>query len=163
MKSAFLHLGLFLVVFLAGCSSVHKASNNYYTIQNPIQCVPYAREASGIEIYGNAHTWWRQAAGRFERGALPKVGAVMVLSKTQRLKYGHVAVVTRVIDSRNIEVEHANWGNDRQTRSVIYKAMPVKDVSKNNDWSKARFWHYPSSSYGRVYPVSGFIYNSSAI
>ncbi|MBU6372483.1 MAG: hypothetical protein KJS97_07095 [Alphaproteobacteria bacterium] len=24
----------------------------------PLQCVPYARERSGIDIYGDAVTWW---------------------------------------------------------------------------------------------------------
>lgn len=41
-----------------------------------LQCVPYAREVSGIQIYGDAHTWWDQAEGKFKRGKRPKVGAV---------------------------------------------------------------------------------------
>lgn len=147
------------VLFLASCSSVYKGDAPYYRIQKNIQCVPYAREASSIPIRGDAHTWWYQAEGRYERSSVPKVGAVMVLSKTTRLNFGHVAVVTKVIDSRNIEVEHANWGGTPHTRSFVYTSMPVKDVSPNNDWSKARFWHYPSSTYGSVYPVSGFIYS----
>ena len=28
-----------------------------------LQCVPYAREESGVELRGNASTWWRQARG----------------------------------------------------------------------------------------------------
>ncbi len=149
---------LCVVILLVGCTTVQEAGQPYYRIKTLTQCVPYARDVSGIQIRGDAHTWWRQAQGRYERSAQPKVGSVMVLSKTQRLRYGHVAVVTKVIDSRNIEVEHANWGGDRETRSVVYTAMPVKDVSADNDWSKSRFWHYPSSTYGSVYPVSGFIY-----
>ena len=30
-----------------------------------LQCVPYARDVSGIQIYGDAHTWWDQAQGRY--------------------------------------------------------------------------------------------------
>ena len=30
-----------------------------------LQCVPYARDVTGIDIYGDAHTWWQQAAGRY--------------------------------------------------------------------------------------------------
>lgn len=121
--------------------------------------MPYARNVSGIPIRGNAHTWWVQAKEKgYTRSARPKVGSVMVLSKTSRLKYGHLAVVTRIIDSRNIEVEHANWGGNRETRMIAYKRMPVVDTSKNNNWSSARFWNYPSASYGSVYKVSGFIY-----
>lgn len=160
MKLLFLFFSVSLIVLLTGCSTMPMPSGApYYTIKEPIQCVPYAREASGIPIHGDAHTWWRQAKGHYERGHVPKERAVMVLSKTSRLKFGHLAVVKRVIDSRNIEVEHANWGGDRKTRSIVYKAMPVKDVSKNNDWSKVRFWHYPSRTYGKVYSVSGFIYS----
>ena len=133
-------------------------SKAFYRLSEHTQCVPYARKVSGIPIRGNAHTWWYQAEGKYQRSATPKVGAVMVLSKTQRLKYGHLAVVKRVIDSRNIEVEHANWGGSRETRMIAYRRMPVVDTSKNNDWSSARFWNYPSSSYGSVYKVSGFIY-----
>tara|TARA_B100000508_G_scaffold140803_1_gene143531 strand:+ start:1071 stop:1556 length:486 start_codon:yes stop_codon:yes gene_type:complete len=159
MKNLFLFFSTALVVLLTGCSAISMSGNApYYSLREPIQCVPYAREASGIPIRGDAHTWWRQAAGRYERGSVPKVGAVMVLSKTERLKYGHVAVVTKIIDSRNIEVQHANWGGDHKTRRIVYKAMPVKDVSATNDWSRSRFWHYPSKTYGSVYPTSGFIY-----
>ena len=114
---------------------------------------------SGIPIRGDAHTWWYQAQQKgYERSHRPKVGSVMVLSQTKRLRFGHIAVVKRVINNRNIEVEHANWGGDRETRMIAYKNMPVVDTSKNNDWSSARFWNYPSGSYGRVYKVSGFIY-----
>lgn len=136
-----------------------KPSNKvFYRLPKPTQCVPYARHVSGIPIRGDAHTWWTQAKGQYTRSSKPKVGSVMVLSKTKRLKYGHLAVVKRVIDSRNIEVQHANWGGDYETRIIAYTRMPVVDTSEDNDWSSARFWNYPSASYGRVYKVSGFIY-----
>ena len=32
------------------------------------QCVPFARLMSGIQIFGDAHTWWQQAAGRYQTG-----------------------------------------------------------------------------------------------
>ncbi len=123
-----------------------------------MECVPYAREVSGIPIRGNAHTWWPQAAGKYTRSSKPKPGAVYVLSKTSRLKYGHVSVVRNIINSRRIEVEHVNWGGDTKTRRIVYKAMPVIDVSPNNDWSQVRFWNYPSKSFGSTYKASGFIY-----
>ncbi len=132
---------------------------DFYRLSEHTQCVPYARKISGIPIRGDAHTWWYQAKEKgYKRSSRPKVGSVMVLSKTKRLRFGHLAVVKRVIDSRNIEVEHANWGGTRETRMIAYRNMPVVDTSKNNDWSSARFWNYPSESYGSVYAVSGFIY-----
>jgi hypothetical protein len=36
-----------------------------------LQCVPYARQASGIQLFGDARTWWDQAAGRYSRGHAP--------------------------------------------------------------------------------------------
>jgi len=134
-------------------------SKEFYMGSSHKQCVPYAREISGINIRGNAHTWWSQAQGKYECSKdTPKVGAVLVLSKTKRNRYGHVAVVSGIIDARTIEVDHTNWGGSIKQRKIRYKRMPAIDVSANNDWSKIRFWNYPSSSFGRVYPASGFIY-----
>src|SRR4051812_27488985 len=62
------------------------------------QCVPFARAASGIQIYGDAWTWWNQAEGKYDRGHAPKVGSVIVFAKTSRLPLGHVAVVSRVVE-----------------------------------------------------------------
>ena len=56
------------------------------------ECVPYARQVSGIQIYGDAHTWWAAAEGEYRRGNKPSVGAVMVFSKSSSLTRGHVAI-----------------------------------------------------------------------
>lgn len=136
--------------------------HDYYHSNTHQQCVPYARDASGIPIRGNAHTWWYQAQDKYECSKdTPKIGSVLVLSKTKRNKYGHVGVVSGIIDQRTIEVEHTNWGGTLKQRKIVYKRMPAIDVSTNNDWSKIRFWNYPSGSFGRVYPASGFIYPNS--
>ena len=42
-----------------------------------IWCVPFARAVTGLDIRGNAKTWWQQAKGRYARGQEPEVGAVM--------------------------------------------------------------------------------------
>lgn len=42
-----------------------------------LQCVPYARIVSGVEIRGDALTWWDQAAAQYQRGHEPKKGAVL--------------------------------------------------------------------------------------
>lgn len=131
----------------------------YYKIAEPIQCVPYAREQSGVQIFGNAHTWWPQAKAKgYEVSKTPEIGTVMVLSRAGKLNYGHLAVVTNIIDDKTIEVTHSNWGDSRETRRVIYNSMNVIDSSRTGDWSRARFWHYASSSYGSSYAVSGFIH-----
>ena len=63
-----------------------------------LQCVPYARALSGIEIRGDAYTWWNQAAGKYERGSRPRVGAVMAFTPYGKMHLGHVAAVSRIID-----------------------------------------------------------------
>lgn len=122
------------------------------------QCVPYARNASGVTLTGDAWRWWAAAEGQYERGHAPKAGAVMVFKATSQMRYGHVAVVRRIISKREIRVDHANWGGAAR-RGGVSLDQPVIDVSAANDWSKVRVWHAPAGTYGgRVNPLHGFIY-----
>lgn len=124
-----------------------------------LQCVPYAREVSGIDIYGDAHTWWDQAAGRFERGKTPRVGAVMAFIPTGNMRLGHVAAVARVIDSRTVLLDHANWSPINGRRGQIERNVKAIDVSPDNDWSEVRVWYHPLQGLGTTpWPVHGFIY-----
>jgi hypothetical protein len=118
------------------------------------ECVPYARGRSGIGIKGDAYTWWDTAAGHYQRGSLPLAGAVLVLRKTDRLRRGHLAVVTAVVGPREVRVDHANWQPD-----ALITGMAVIDVSPANDWSQLRFWNKDARMWGRIYPAAGFIYN----
>ena len=123
-----------------------------------MQCVPYAREVSGIDITGDAWSWWDGSLGKYERGHQPRFMAVLVLSRTQRLKLGHVAVVMDVLGPREIRVTHANFGSDSISRRIIYDSMPAIDVSAANDWSLVRFWNYDAKAWGITYEASGFVY-----
>lgn len=119
-----------------------------------LQCVPFAREASGVEIYGNANRWWQLAEGRYRRTQSPTVGSVFVMNGYRTTRRGHVAVVRKLIDSRTMVIDHANWLNDGK----IYLSAPVKDVSPNNDWSQVRVWYTPGQQWGsRTYTAKGFI------
>src|SRR5690242_4034037 len=60
---------------------------------SPLQCVPYAREQSGIDIHGDAYTWWDKADGKYPRGSLPEPGTVMVLHNYAGPTRSHLAVV----------------------------------------------------------------------
>ena len=53
-----------------------------------VWCVPFARNASGVQIRGNANTWWAQANGLYERGKEPVVGSVMAFKGTSRNPMG---------------------------------------------------------------------------
>lgn len=119
-----------------------------------VWCVPFARDASGVQIKGNAGTWWDQAKGEFARGSEPVVGAVMAFSATGKLPKGHVAVVSEVVSDREILINHANW-----KPSQVSLGMAVLDISKNNDWSVVKVASAPGS-FGRPYPIDGFIWNA---
>ena len=118
-----------------------------------IWCVPFARAVSGIQIKGDAATWWKKAASLYERGQTPASGAVLTFRSTGKMPKGHVAVVSEVIDSRTILVDQANWVRNRITTDTI-----VVDVSPKNDWSAVRVANGTSEVLGRVSPTYGFIY-----
>jgi surface antigen len=120
--------------------------------------VPYARQVSGIDIRGDAWSWWYAAAGRYERGSVPEPRAVMVMEATPTMPLGHVAVVESVTGAREITITQANWGNTPQTRGRIETGTPVLDVSPDNSWHAVRVWYRPAQAFGRVNPVYGFIY-----
>jgi surface antigen len=123
------------------------------------QCVPFARLMSGIQIYGDAHTWWQQAAGRYETGFKPKAGAVLCFKPTGHMPLGHVAVVTQVLTDRVIQITHANWSPIEGERGQVEKNVTVIDVSPAGDWSQVKVWYDPSQDLGAtVYPTYGFIY-----
>lgn len=124
-----------------------------------LQCVPYAREVSGIQIYGDAFTWWEQAEGKYRRGKEPKVGAVMAFVPTAQMQLGHVATVVKVIDKRTVLLDHANWSPINGRRGQIERGVKAIDVSAKGDWSEVRVWYAPLQDLGTTrWPVAGFIY-----
>lgn len=128
-----------------------------------LQCVPYARRVSGIQIFGDAHTWWGQAEGRYARGREPRVGAVLAFRPNGNMRLGHVAAVSRIIDSRTILLRHANWSLIDGRRGQIEDNVRAIDVSPGNDWSEVRVWYAPIQGIGTTHwPTTGFIYNRPA-
>jgi len=123
-----------------------------------ISCVPFARTASGIDVKGNAANWWDNAAGIYERGSRPEAGSVMNFRANGRMRLGHVAVVARVVDSREVEIDHANWWGPG-ARGGVSRGIPVIDVSENNDWSEVRVGLGRGGEFGSVYSTYGFIYD----
>lgn len=141
---------------LKGSKSVVAQRNVSYGIS----CVPYARAVTGMGIKGNAKDWWNNASGIYARGHVPESGAVMSFQGTRSMSLGHVAVVTRVLDNRTVEIDHANWRGPGASKGGVFKNIPVVDVSANNDWSKVRVGLGHSGDYGgTVYPTNGFIYD----
>ncbi|MGH7122170.1 MAG: CHAP domain-containing protein [Acetobacteraceae bacterium] len=120
-----------------------------------ISCVPYARERSGISLSGNAWQWWGNALGHYARGHSPAYGAVMVFRPISRMPLGHVAVVSRVVNAREVLVDQANWVPAGQIRLGV----AVVDVSPENDWSEVRVGT-GGGHFGSEYPLYGFIYRT---
>lgn len=128
--------------------------------QEPLlQCVPYARQVSGIQIYGDAHSWWQQAEGKYARGQRPAVGAVLAFKPYRSMQLGHVATVSKVLDKRRVLLDHANWSPIDGRKGQIERNVLAEDVSAANDWSEVRVWYAPIGALGTTrYPAFGFIY-----
>jgi surface antigen len=139
---------------LGGMAPVAKAGEPYW------QCVTFARMFSGIEIFGDAHTWWSQAQNRFQTGERPRAGSVLAFQPSGRMSRGHVAVVSEVLTDRVIRVTHANWGG---SRGKVEENVTVVDVSDRGDWTAVKVWYNPINDLGTsVYPTYGFIYKAPA-
>ena len=144
-------LGVLLA--LAGCGGRIAGNQGSFTSASGVECAPYARQLTGLQLYGDAASWWDSAAGRYARTAQPSPGAVLVFRRSGRLPAGHVSVVAALRSPREILVDQANWVHGR-----IASNEPVLDVSPENDWTSVRVWWAPSGALGVTeYPTFGFI------
>jgi surface antigen len=140
------------------------AANTHTVVRKPVtrvayhsgwmSCVPFARSATGIAVAGNAWQWWDHASGVYQRGNVPEPGGVLAFRANGHMRLGHVAVVSRVVNDREILIDHANWGG-----GGIMRGVPVVDVSENNDWTAVRVGLSRDGAFGSVYPTYGFIYD----
>jgi surface antigen len=146
---------LAVVVALSLCAGQAQADDYW-------QCVPFARMISGIEIFGDAWTWWQKAAGKYAQGFTPKAGAVLVFKPNGVMDKGHVAVVSQVLTDRVIQVTQANWSIIQGHRGQVERDVTVIDVSPQGDWSQVKVWYDPVRDLGKtVYPTYGFIYQTT--
>jgi hypothetical protein len=143
------------VASLSACASSQPGRSAYAGSwhSDSVECAPYARHVSGIQLSGDAADWWDGAAGRYQRSSRPSPGAVLVFRRSARLPHGHVSVVTSLRTPREIIVTQANWVHGR-----IARDEPVVDVSPGNDWSAVRVWWEPGHQLGTsTYPAFGFV------
>lgn len=140
-------------------SRFHHVRVARYTYHG-VQCVTFAKADTGIDLHGNAKDWWENAAGIYQRGARPEVGAVLNFRANPRMHYGHVAVVASVIDARTVTIDQANWVHSSARHGgPVTRGTTVVDVSPNNDWTAVRVGLNSEGSYGSIYPTYGFIYD----
>ncbi|MEM9168196.1 MAG: CHAP domain-containing protein [Pseudomonadota bacterium] len=159
-------MGVVVVWAAAGCAAGSStrafAGPDGVSIQHQeadLQCVPFARAQSGVDLRGDAGRWWALAADRYARGRTPAPGAVLVLAGKRDPSRGHVAVVRAVRDDGRsvgeLRIDHANWLN----RGDVARGVPVRDASADGDWSRVNVWHAPTGTWGlHDYRVVGFIY-----
>lgn len=128
------------------------------------QCVTFARALSGLQIFGDAWTWWDGASGKYARGKAPESGAVLVFQRHGSMSRGHVAVVSQVLTERVVQITHANWSPIGGRRGQVEQDVTAVDVSDAGDWSRVKVWYGPSRDLGgSVYPTYGFIYQPTTL
>lgn len=128
-----------------------------------LSCVPFVRMATGMNISGDARMWWHNAAGTYARGQVPERGSVLAFMSSGGMAQGHVAVVSRVVNPRTVQVDHANWAGPGIRRGSVMRGVTVVDVSDRNDWTSVRVQvGHTADNFGRTYPTHGFIYNRPA-
>ena len=172
MKSSLIRIVSAVAAIAATTLIAPASAQNASSAQNPslaatgqelppyLQCVPFAREQTGVQIFGDAHTWWGQAKGRYQRGQMPRVGAVMAFQPHRNMRLGHVAAVMRLVDDRTVLLSHSNWSPINGRRGQIERQVRAIDVSPGNDWSQVRVWYHPLQALGgTAWPIHGFIYN----
>ena len=145
------------VIASSGVFSAPASAEPYW------QCVTFARFFSGVQIFGDAWTWWNGAVGKYKRGGTPEQGSILVFKKTPRMTRGHVAVVSDVVTDRIVQITHANWSPINGTRGQVEKDVTMIDVSDSGDWSEVKVWYGPNEDLGTSsYPTYGFIYKDQA-
>jgi surface antigen len=142
-----------LVLALAACAGGQRAAPALGRVYPGLSCVPFARALTGFALAGDAADWWDAAGGRYARAFAPRVGAVLVFRRSDRLASGHVSVVSDIVDARRIRVIQANWVPAEMDLDQL-----VVDVSEDNDWTLVRVWYPPVNQLGgHDYPTYGFI------
>lgn len=132
----------------------HRFARSHWHRYGGLQCVAFARQETGMQLRGNAAVWWNEAAGEYARGHVPEPGSILSFRGAGRMRLGHVAVVRNVVNSREIDIDHAHWAG-----GGIYRDVSVIDVSPNNDWTAVRVALRRGAEYGSVYATNGFIYD----
>jgi surface antigen len=140
MKRLFVSAAILLATIAASASA------------SAMSCVAYVKSVATLDISGNAWAWWDGAEKTYDRDHDPRLGAIMVFSRTRQMPLGHVALVAAVNGPREILIDQANWHRGRVEHGTI-----VRDLSENNDWSRVSV-QWQGQVFGFPTPVNGFIY-----
>jgi hypothetical protein len=61
----------FVLLGMTGCRSTESPVSGAATGNVPLDCAPFARAVSGVQLHGAAADWWPQAEGRYRRTQTP--------------------------------------------------------------------------------------------
>ena len=76
----------FALLGLTDCASTEPPASGAAIGNVPLDCAPFARAVSGLQLRGAAADWWPQAEGRYRRTHAPTVvGSVLVFRRSARL------------------------------------------------------------------------------
>jgi hypothetical protein len=81
------------VLCLTDCASTAPPASSAATGNVPLECAPFARAVSGVELRGAAADWWPQAAVRYHRTQTPAAGSVLVFSTLATTRRGVVQLL----------------------------------------------------------------------
>jgi hypothetical protein len=91
---------------VASLTAPQASAPDVPTVETPLHhfyCVEYARLRSGLEIFGDAKTWWQRAGSIYAKFTQPATDAVMVFCRQRAdCTRGHVAVVARIVSPREM-------------------------------------------------------------
>ena len=128
-----------------------------------LQCVPYARALTGVEIRGDAHTWWGQAEGRYRARRPAKGWRGDGLCPAWQYAAGPCRGGAAIRRQAHVLISHANWSTIDGGRGHIEDDVRVVDATEANDWSRVRVWYTPNAALGTTeWPLHGFIYPADA-
>lgn len=103
-------------------------------------CTGYAADkfskGKGIPWRGNAGDWLKNAPKDFERGNIPKEGALMVKKPSDSNGFGHVAYVEKINDDGTFLISDQNngsWIDPKNGITTAFGGPPETDVLNVND------------------------------
>jgi hypothetical protein len=121
---------------LTGCASTESPVSGAAIGNVPLECAPFARAVSGVQLRGAAADWWPQAEGRYRRTQTPAVGSVLVF---RRSTVSACRMATSPSSRASCPIG-GSWRPMPTGCAIVSEDVPVIDVSPGNDWTKVRVW-----------------------
>ena len=97
---------------------------------------PYWWNSTGSH-YGNAEEWYDSPLMTWERGSVPKLGAIACFDGSNRVG-GHVAIVEAIDTNGKVALSESAYGGTM----FHYRTNVVLRVGEYDSWSRGKFQGY---------------------